>query len=296
MLRFTSEIGTGHKLPFLDVQVEISDGQHQLSVYRKSTNLGKCLDARSECPERYKTGVVRSYVRRALLTCSSWQLLHLELQKLKQTLVNNHYSCKDIDREIRSALHKFMANPAQKGTSQDGKGQTYKVFYKNQMTQNYKDDEKALKRIIKRHVTPRDDKDTLQVVIYYKNRRTSNLVMANNEHEKTKLKATNVVYAFKCTYGDCEPRPDAVYIGHTTTSLSRRLTCHLQSGTPLQHMADVHGRKLTRSDLTTNTTILAHESNRRKLQITEAVLIRLNKPLINTQQEHDGILTLWNLF
>lgn len=61
-------------------------------------------------------------------------------------------------------------------------------------------------------------------------------------------------------------------------------------------MKDEHRRNLTRTDLTKNTTILARESNRKKLQITEAVLIRLDKPLINTQQEHDGILTLWNLF
>ena len=295
VLRFTSEMGTGNKLPFLDVEVKISDGQHQLSVHRKTTNLGKCLDARSECPERYKTGVVRSYVRRALLTCSSWQLLHLELQKLKQTLVNNHYSCQEIDKEIRSALHKFMTNSTQGKQARDGQGQIHKVYYKNQMSPNYNEDEKALKKIIKTNVVPRNDNDKLQVVIYYKNRRASNLVMTNCEREKVKLKATNVVYAFKCTYGDCEPRPDAVYIGHTTTSLSRRLTCHLQSGTPLQHMQDAHGRKLTRSDLTTNTTIIAHEDNRRKLQITEAVLIRINKPLMNTQQEHDGILTLWNL-
>ena len=296
LLHFTKEVGIGNKLPFLDVEVKIADGQHQLSVHRKLTNQGKCLDARSECPERYKTGVIRSYVRRALLTCSTWQLVHQELQKLKQTLVNNHYSCQEIDKEVREALHKFLTKPKEGRQTEGEKGQTYRIFYKNQMTANYKADEKALKQIIKKNVTPQDKKDRLQVVIYYRNKRASNLVMKNNEHDSGKLKATNVIYAFKCTYGDCEPRPDAEYIGHTTTSLSRRLTCHLQSGSPLQHMKDAHNRKLTRADLTENTTILARESNRKRLQITEAVFIRLRKPLINTQQEHDGILTLWNLF
>ena len=296
VLHFTSELGVGNKLPFLDVEVDISDGQHQLSVYRKPTNLGKCLDARSECPERYKTGVIRSYVRRALLTCSSWALLHQELQKLKEMLVNNHYSNKEIDTEIRNALHKFMDKPAKENTNEHQRGQTHKIFYKNQMGPNYKADEKALQQIIKKNVSPVNSEDKIKLIIYYRSRRASNLVMKNNEHEEGKLKATNVIYAFKCTYGDCEPRPDAMYIGHTTTSLSRRLTCHLQSGAPLQHMKDEHRRNLTRTDLTKNTTILARESNRKKLQITEAVLIRLDKPLINTQQEHDGILTLWNLF
>ena len=164
------------------------------------------------------------------------------------------------------------------------------------MSPDYKADEKTIKQIIKRNVTPRNTEDKLQVVIYYNSQRASNLVVKNNEREEGKLKATNVVYAFKCTYGDCELRPDVVYIGHTITSLSRRLTCHLQSGAPLQHMEEAHQRKLTRTDLTSNTTILAHERNRHKLRITEAVLIRTNKPQINTQQEHDGVLTLWNLF
>ena len=296
VLHFTSELGVGNKLPFLDVEVEISDGQHQLSVYRKPTNLGKCLDARSECPERYKTGVIRSYVRRALLTCSSWALLHQELQKLKEMLVNNHYSSKEIDTEIRNALHKFMAKPAKENVNEHERGQTHKIFYKNQMGPNHKADERALQQIIKKNVSPANSEDRIKLIIYYRTRRASNLVMKNNEHQEGKLKATNVIYAFKCTYGDCEPRPNAMYIGHTTTSLSRRLTCHLQSGAPLQHMRDEHSRTLTRADLTENTKILARENNRRKLQITEAVLIRLDKPHINTQQDHDGILTLWNLF
>ena len=40
VLNFTSESGTGNRLPFLDVEVKMSEGQHQLRVYRKLTNLG----------------------------------------------------------------------------------------------------------------------------------------------------------------------------------------------------------------------------------------------------------------
>ena len=124
-----------------------------------------------ECPERWKTGVIRSYVRRALLTCSSWPLVHLELQKLKQMPVNNHYSCKEIDTEIRSALQKFIAASEEEQHTEDRQGQTHNIFffYKNRMTPNHKADERALKQLIKKNVTSRNTEDKLQVVINYKN-------------------------------------------------------------------------------------------------------------------------------
>ena len=40
----------------------------------------------------------------------------------------------------------------------------------------------------------------------YKNRRTSNLIMRNNQHRETELKCTNVIYEFTCPSEDCKPR------------------------------------------------------------------------------------------
>ena len=62
VLKFTTEIGLGHSLSFLDVSINVSDGQHhEMSVHRKQTNGGHCLNAASECPERYKRGVIKYY-------------------------------------------------------------------------------------------------------------------------------------------------------------------------------------------------------------------------------------------
>ena len=118
--------------------------------------------------------------------------------------------------------------------------------------------------------------------------------MKNNLQDVPTLKATNVVYAFKCPLGDCKLQNNARYIGQTTTTLSRRLTMHLQAGAISKHMTDIHHRHLTRQDLTTNTVILAHEANRKRLIILEACYIRALMPNMNTQQDIQGVCSLYD--
>ena len=58
--------------------------------------------------------------------------------------------------------------------------------------------------------------------------------MKNSPPPHPTLKRTNVVYEYKCNMGDCEHLPSS-YIGMTTTTLSSRLTMHLQKGGPADH-------------------------------------------------------------
>ena len=98
----------------------------------------------------------------------------------------------------------------------------------------------------------------------------------------TTLKQTDVVYRFRCSTGDCATR-EVYYIGHTTTSLSRRLTMHLQDGGPKQHTWDQHKTQLTRDTLTANTTIIWRCHDKRRLMTAETIHIRDTAPIINAQ-------------
>ena len=74
---------------------------------------------------------------------------------------------------------------------------------------------------------------------------------------------------YQCLHGDCEHRNN-IYIGMTTTTLSRHLAMHLASGGPKhpkQHALANHNRPLTRADLVNNTKILLTEFNHNKLSI-----------------------------
>ena len=161
------------------------------------------------------------------------------------------------------------------------------------MTTAYKQDEKVIKSIIHRNVKPKPG-NSIQTIIYYKSPNASQLVMKNNERKENDLQQTNVVYHFKCTRGDCKLRTTACYVGHTTTTLSRRLTMHLQTGGPSLHARNEHGGKITREELVQNTTILARESNYRRLRILEAAYIYQKMPSLNDQMDHRGIITMYN--
>ena len=117
--------------------------------------------------------------------------------------------------------------------------------------------------------------------IYYK---TSNLVIRNNSSPSiVVLQKNNVIYKFKCPLGDCISDNNNVYVGLTSTTLSRRLTMHLSDTSSIAQYLKKHSCPTTqlRKILTDNTTILEHQNNKQKLQILEALHIRNLQPAPN---------------
>ena len=69
---------------------------------------------------------------------------------------------------------------------------------------------------------------------------------------------------------------------------------HLQEGGPKRHLLENHNTILTRADLVANTTILCRSTDRRKLQVLEAVYIRDCDPTINRQVNARGTLSVFD--
>lgn len=290
VLKFTIEMAVNHKISFLDVAVDALDGQYITSVYRKPTDTGSCLNGNSECPDRYKESVIRAYIHRALNHCSSWPLIHQEFDRIRNLLASNNYSITDIDAQIRRQLHQHFKSPTGK---RESKGTDIRMYYQSKMSTAHKADEKAIRDIVERNCIPVNPDHSVKLTIYYKSPKIAGLVMRNDmSRDNSLLKETNVVYEFKCPFGDCAHRPNNSYIGHTTTTLSRRMTMHLQNGAPKQHLRSAHNRTLTRSDLLNNTAILTRCGHRNKLKVLEAVHIRDKDPIINRQMDMRGTLSL----
>ena len=74
-----------------------------------------------------------------------------------------------------------------------------------------------------------------------------------------------------------------IYVGLTSTTLSRRLTMHLSDTSSIAQHLKKHSCPTTqlRKILTDNTTILEHQNNKQKLQILEALHIRNLQPTLN---------------
>ena len=104
------------------------------------------MNARGECPERYKVGMIRGLIDRTHKISSSIEIFNVECNKLKQLLINNGYSNFLFD----SVLKKYVQQ--KQSQSQETSNQTHDLFYRNQMASSYKIDEKVLKNIIKQNI------------------------------------------------------------------------------------------------------------------------------------------------
>ena len=201
-LRFTIEKSTDNKLPFLNVLVERSGNTVKSSVFRKPTDVGRCLNALSECPDRYKVSVIKGFLFRAKKLCSDRTAFSTELNRSKKILVNNGYSNRLIDIEIKKFLRKDSAEV------HPSAGSTHKVFYMNFMNPKYQQNEAAIRKIIKDNVRTVNANDHLQLIVYYKSIKTKDLVMKNNLTPKLReLARTNLIYDFTCSIDACKHLP-----------------------------------------------------------------------------------------
>ena len=278
-LNFTIEKSVDNKLPFLNVLVHnTSDGFHT-SVYRKPTDVGSCMNAIGDAPEQYKISVIKGFLHRAKTLCSDHTTMMLEIQRSKQILVNNGYLNAQVDVEIKRFLRNNPRTTPPKII--------HNLYYCNFMNDGYKNDEKSLRKILRQNVkiTNQEEHD-LKLIIYYKTRKTRDMIMKNNLGPKIRdLAQTNVVYEFNCQIGACKhlPRPQATYIGLTTCTLSRRLSYHLQKGAILQHCHDIHGHKMTRKEIEEGISFRYKECNFNRLEILESLIITEEDPFLNKQ-------------
>ena len=281
VLKFTYELSVHNKLPFLDVLVNTNNNEFHTTVYRKETNMGFCLNAKSECINKYKQSVISSYVTRAFKITRSWEDFHLECQKIKQILINNNFSNKMVDLQINKFLQQKLNN--QKNLKIKD---TINIFYKNQTHKNCHLDEKILKDIVKNNIKPTSKNKKININIYYKNNKTYSLIMKNNPSPPTSdLNKNNVIYQFSCPLQ--EPNSNNIcngkYVGMTSTTLLRRLTAHKYNGSIKQHFIDYHNEKIKQHHLEENTSIIDKATNRRQLLIKEALIISKLNPSINIQ-------------
>ncbi|XP_066976055.1 uncharacterized protein [Macrobrachium rosenbergii] len=117
VLNYAVEFSTDDWLPFLDVMVTKMERNLKTSVYTKSNNLGLCLNGDSECPARFKTTTVRTFIRRALSHCSTWQDTNKEFERAAQMLVNNNSSTRKSELAWRNGIAVTAHNLPPKKTS-----------------------------------------------------------------------------------------------------------------------------------------------------------------------------------
>ena len=282
-LNFTIERSINGTMPFLDVLVKQIDESFKTEVYTKTTNPGHCLNGRSECPQRYKDSTIGAYIRRAITHSSTWEQIHQEIERSTQVLVNNGYREKDISRLTKRIIDKWYNNNYNNNSLKEKNDIV--IFYRAFYSSAHQEDERIITKIVMDNVKPVDSNKKVKLQIYYKNKKTSHLLLKNSPDIKSEaLQKSHVVYKFTCKQGNCEVL-HSTYIGMTTTKLTRRITMHLASGAPKNHLRSEHNTIITRKYLEENTEIIDSHQDERRLSILEALYIKDQNPKLNIQAE-----------
>ena len=233
VLKFTYEMEKKNTLSFLEVSIFMSNNLVKTSLFVKSTNLGDCIDYDSICPERCKLGVIKTLLHRGYQVCSDWKSFHNEIDRIKQMLSNNNFPMQIIDKVVKEFLDKlFLTEPFNTTVNNQ-----INFFFQNQMSSNYKMEEKTLKKIVSDHVKPVDERDNIILRIYYKTKKLKLLFIHNKTANKDISDTHRVVYQYSCHREGCN---SSKYIGYTTCTVGERFRMHTQNGSIKNHLSACH--------------------------------------------------------
>ena len=95
--------------------------------------------------------MIDNLISRAKLISSSKTIFCKEIENIKQALINNGFPNYIVDEQIKRMIKNV--NQQNKHCTTPSSQQTYiKLFYRNQMHNNYKLDEKNIKTLIHRSI------------------------------------------------------------------------------------------------------------------------------------------------
>ena len=237
VLQFTHEPEKDRKLAFLDCLVEHFGESYQTSVYIKETNAGDCLNFKSICPENYKIGVIKALLHRGYEISSTWEIFHTEIERIKQLLTDNNFPCKIIEEQISRFLSNKMTRTKPSETDDKEK---VNLWFMNQMTSNYKNEENKLTKVIRTHVQPASENQVVKLNISNKAVRLCKLLIKNKTCLETDpAMQLHVIYRYTCNNDGCI---STSHVGYTTCTLRERFRTHTQKGSIIKHLRDAHQR------------------------------------------------------
>ena len=266
-ISFTMELATNGKLPFLGVEIVKHMSRLETKVYKKPTDTGLLLHYQSHVDVRYKQSLLKTMLNRAFKLSSSWQLFHLECERLTETFSRLRYPVPLLQSTIRNFVAaKVSGDVTSKQTCDDKKAPVRIILpFKDQRSANS----------IRRQLGELSRKIGKDIHPVY----TSRKIGSNIKPKESKPPLVNqqcVVYRFKCDLCDAD------YVGYTCRHLYQRIEEHKGSAIG-KHVRDQHGRDP--SDISLRFKILRKCQNKFDCLIYEMLFIKELKPTLNTQSD-----------
>jgi hypothetical protein len=266
-LRFTLERAKDDSLPFLDVDIKLSDIGVDTQVYRKKTDTGTILHYDSVAPQSWKTGLFKCLVHRAKMICNSTTSLGNEIINIKNLFSKNGYPHWWLDREEkRSKIEEIRTNKTPEKTEQ----KRYAILKLPFLGLCSAKLGRKISNIL-------ESKYDVKIRTVYNNYKVGNYFVLKDRLSPTLT--PNVVYEFKCAVDSA-----VSYIGMTTRQLVVRIGEHFdpsKNSAVQEHVAMCP----TCSDQKAldRFSILRTCRNTIETECTEAIMIKKHRPYLNKQ-------------
>ena len=205
-IKFTSELETDNKLPFLDVLVQrTADGTLETSVFRKSTHTDQILNYRSNHPAIHKQACIRTLFGRIKTHCSTTELRRQEEKHLFKVFTRNGYPRNFIRRTVTRLSKNGTVRSQSPTNNNDQRVQTRRI-----MMPYIKQISEMTARLLRPH----------GVTIAHKPMGTLRQIVSKPKPINKLEGKNNVIYQIQCN--DCS----AKYVGQTGRKLATRLHEH----------------------------------------------------------------------
>ncbi len=276
-LKFTAEVGN-QSIPFLDTVIQIVDAKFESHVYRKRTFTGVILNNSAMCPDKWKVGLAKCLLNRAWNICSSYVLLHQEIEKIREMFLNNGYSNIFFDKIVKDFIYKKRETKIDSEQKEENRDYVICLPYIGQPSLVFK---RKIVKIYKQYFN-------VDISVVFK---TCKVKQYFSLKSKTPLDLkTNVVYKFSCLRD-----ANVSYVGKTKRHLVTRVKEHLKlkNSAIKQHIDNCNSCK----DINiTHFKILHSGTSDFNVKVKEALEIKRVNPTLNIQMYQNGASFLLNVF
>jgi hypothetical protein len=279
-LNFTYEVPNNNKFHFLDVEIIIAgDGSITRGVYIKPTDKGIYSDYESYLPSNYKISLIKTLLHRAYKICSTWELFHIEVNRIVQNLVNCNYPQTEVDKVVNHTINSLYSKDAHSDEKKD-----ITFYYRTYRPYDWKTDQLYLTKVFNEHIETSDN-TTVKLRMYYKPKRLANCFSTRETVQDSEKHG--LVYIFNCPEDSC----NASYIGYTSNKLLVRMKEHTRRSSHIRTHYNSQHKKIPTSDFFPYFKILFMDQKINNVKTAEALYIKSKKPSIN-RQCNDMALTL----
>ena len=274
-LKFTMELATQDKLPFLGMNIIKSGTKLETSVYKKPTNTGLLLHFDSHVDHRYKKGLLKTMINRAYKPSSTWKSFIDKCESLNQTFLNLRYPLKLIDAIFNKSINKFISSDTTNeiDTTDKRSDNLPKVLF----PLPFIDQKTTADNTRKQLVQSLSHKIGVSLQPVFTSVKIGK-ILKTSEKKPDIVNRQCVVYSFKCSLCDKD------YVGFTNRHLQQRIMEHSSSRSSIgKHMRQQHG--LDNPSITENFTVLRKCRNNFDCLLYEMLFIKELKPSLNVQSD-----------